>query len=165
MENKKIQFNDEKIVKIEINEDGDYIVLAADDSNFFDRFQDMCKIIIDISEKASTEISNIEKEFKNNNDIKDKLEKSLQISKLNIRFSDDVKQAIEVVFGEALFKKYYKKIYEQIPDFIPDGDCMMEFIDQITPIIEEMFGKKLEERNRINKERMKKYKPQDFNRK
>lgn len=162
MENKKIQFNDERIIKVEINNYGDYIVIAADDPNFFDRFQEMCKIIIELSENASSDIESVEKEFAGKNEIKYKLEKSSKLSELNIGFSEDVKKAIESVFGNDLFLKYFKEIYKQIPDFLPDGDCLMEFIDQITPIIEEVFEKKLEARNRINKERMKKYKPQDF---
>ncbi|MBD5507283.1 MAG: hypothetical protein HDR05_04300 [Lachnospiraceae bacterium] len=54
-----------------------------------------------------------------------------------------------------------RDIYSKIPDFLPSSDCIIDFFEQITPPMEEIFNRKLNARDKLSKQRMDRYQPQD----
>lgn len=161
MEKTRIEEKSVSLLKIELNKKGDYIVVSADDPTLFDRFSAGFKKIADMSDEMPRRIEEIEKKFDGKEDFSHLMEKTVQLSRENVRFSEEAIKVIDCIFGEDTVKKYFRHIYEEIPGFIPDSYCIMDFFEQVTPEMEKLFGKKIEKREKERKKRMEKYKPAD----
>lgn len=159
----KIKLNDSsvKLIKIELNKYGDYVAVSADDSMLLDRFVAGYKKIVDMSEDTPRKIEEVEKRYEGKEDFSATMDKTLEISRINVGFSKEATEIVDGIFGEGTIRKYFRDIFEEIPQFLPDADCFIEFLEEITPELEKLFGRKVEERNKKSRERMAKYQPQN----
>lgn len=165
METAKIGGHSAHILKIELNSSGDYIVVSADDPNLFDRYAAGYKRIVDLANSIPRELEEIEKKYRDDNDFSATMDKSLEMSGVNVNFSKESVRTIDGIFGEETIRKYFRETYEEIPDFLPDADCIMDFFEEITPVMEGLFDRKMERQRESSKARMERYKPQDFKKK
>lgn len=149
------------VEKIEVNEHGDYIAVNASDSLLFDNFVNCYKSIVEISEGMPGKVDAIETKYAGKNDFESAVEKASAISALNVDFSQKTISMIDAIFGEGTIKKYFRNIYEEIPSFLPDVECIIDFFEQITPVMEKIFGEHIKDRKKLRKARMAKYVPQD----
>lgn len=149
-----------KLHKVELNEVGDYIIISADDPKLYDRFVDGFNQIMDMADEMPKKLDKIEKQYAGKDDFKAVLEKTSAMSKVNVKFSEEAVMVVDGIFGEGTIKKFFAEIYKEIPDFLPDSDCIIDFLEKITPIVEKTFDRKMERR----KARMAKYQPQDHKR-
>ena len=161
MEKTRIEENSTGLLKVELNSYGDYIVLTADNPLLFDNFTAGFKHISDLADEIPAKLDEIENRYFGKDDFNSAMDKSLEMSKVNVQFSKDAVSVIDSIFGDGTVKKYFRNIIEEIPDFLPDVDCILDFFDKITPEMEKLFNRKVEERKKRSKERMAKYQPQD----
>lgn len=161
MEKTKIEEKNTGLLKVELNSYGDYIMLTADNPLLFDNFAAGFKRIADLADEISAKLDEIEKRYVGKDDFTSTMDKTLEMSKVNVQFSKDAVSVVDGIFGEGTIKKYFRSIIEEIPDFLPDVDCILDFFDKITPEMEKLFNRKVEERKKKSKERMAKYQPQD----
>lgn len=150
-----------RLEKIEVNDQGDYIALNPSDSMFFDNFVNCFQKIINMSEETQKKIEEIENRYDDKKNFESKIGKISETSKLNVQFSEESILIIDELFGEGTVKKYFRHIYEEIPSFLPDTECFIDFFEQIIPVVENIFGKHIKEREKLRKSRMAKYVPQD----
>lgn len=153
------------MTKVELNDDGDFIVLSADSATFFDNYVTFLKSLSDLADDTEKEINEIQDTFKDDMSMEDKLELTTKISKLNLGFSEKSKEMVDDLLGEGVTYKYFKELYDNVKDFVPDAECFMDFIEQINPVVEQLYGKKIEIRKNIDKSKVSKYAPQDFKKK
>lgn len=163
MENTKIKLSKSNIHlhKIELNDNGDYIAVSSDDDAIFDRFVTGYHHIVHAADEIPKKIEEIEKKYKGKEDFTASMDKAVQISKINIGFSEDAFKTVDGIFGEGTLKKYFIDVYKEIPDFLPSADCLLEFFENIIPVMENLFNRKVDDMRKRSKERMAKYKPQD----
>lgn len=161
MNNFKLQKEESKLVKIEVNDFGDAIFLHPDNANFIESFSQLYKDIFKYADEVQEQGEKLDAEYEGKEDTPEYV---LAYAKLNVGFSEKLISMSENVFGENVLKKYFKEEYDNIPDFIPDVDCFIDFIRQITPIISQVYDVKFNERP-IDKKKMDAYKPQDFKKK
>lgn len=160
METAKIEKNT-GLLKIELNSEGEYIVISADNSMLFDNFTAGVKNIADMADEIAEKLNEIQKRYEARADFESVMRKTSEVSKINVQFSKDAITVVDGIFGEGTVRKYFRETYEEIPDFLPDVDCILDFFEQITPEMEKLFNRKMEERREKSKERMAKYQPQD----
>ncbi len=146
-----------KVTKISLNSKGDYIAVIADDPKCFARFAAGFKQVADMAERAKENIAAIEEKYRDRQGFEADVEKVLEMSKESVRFSEEAERAVDFIFGEGTLRKYFSDIYEEIPDFTPDADSILDFFDQIMPIMEGIFKRKTGTR----KAQMEIYSPQD----
>jgi len=161
MEKEKIGLRSISLTKIELNDSGDYITVSADSPAFFDGFAAGYKQIADLADSIPGKLEEIEKKYEGREDFSSAMNKTLEMSGVNVDFSKAAAGIIDGIFGADTVKKYFRDIYEEIPDFLPDADCIIDFFEQITPVIEKLFDRKVERQRLASKERMSKYQPQD----
>lgn len=161
MEKEKIRLKSVNLTKIELNDSGDYITVSADSPTFFDGFAAGYKKIADLADGVPAKLDKIEKKYEGKEDFSDIMEKTLEMSRVNVDFSKEATVIIDGIFGSDTVKKYFRNIYSEIPDFLPDTDCIIDFFEQITPVIEKLFDRKIEKQKAASKARMEKYQPQD----
>ena len=158
MDIKRINEESVKMLKIELNDAENYIVVSADDPTLFDRFAAGFKKIADMADEKPKMLEEIEKKYKGKDDFNSVIEKTVAMSKVNVDFSKEAVAVVDGIFGEGTIRKYFAHVYKEIPEFLPDADCIIDFFEKITPTMEKAFDRKLERR----KARMAKYQPQDF---
>lgn len=164
MDTIKITDSSASLVKVELNSKGDYAVISTDDATLFDRFVAGFKHVSDIADAVPAKLKEIEKKYAQSTDTASKMDKVLEISRANVDFSREAVSVVDSIFGEKTVRKYFRNIYEQLPDFIPNPDCILEFFEKVTPEMEKLFNRKMEERDKLRKQRMSKYQPQDHKR-
>ena len=161
MEKVKLSEHSVSLVKIELNKQGDYTAISLDDSTLFDRFVAGFKHLAQLSDEMPDKIAEIEKKYADKEDFSSAVDRTLEISKVNVSFSKEASKVIDGIFGADTLKKYFRNIYDEIPEFLPNADCILEFFEKITPEMEKLFGRKVEARKAESKARMAKYQPQD----
>lgn len=90
--------------------------------------------------------------------------KTSEMSDVNVQFSEEAIRVIDGIFGADTVKKYFCESYEQNSNFLPDSECVMEFFENISPVLEKVFNRKIELQRKASRERMAKYVPQDHKR-
>lgn len=160
MEKERIELKDDGLIKVELNKEGEYISVSPKDSELFDRFVKGAQYISDLSDEIAKKVEQIEKQYNGKEDFKSVVQKASAMSKENVRFSTEAVKTIDGIFGEETIKKYFRNIYREIPDFLPDADCITDFFEQITPVIERVFSRRIEQLN-LSRKRMARYQPQD----
>lgn len=161
MENVRIERNSGNILKIELNSAGDYIAVSVDSPKLFDGFAAGYKYISELADKVPVQMDDIEKKYDGKEDFSSIMDKTLELSAVNVDFSKEASKTIDGIFGEGTVKKYFRDIYEEIPDFLPDADCIMDFFEQIIPVMEDLFQRKVDRLQKASKARMAKYQPQN----
>lgn len=152
---------DLSIEEITINKHGDKIFISAEDSTLFDRFVNCFDFIIKQSKSRAAELAEIEKKYVGKEDAESEIEMAVEMSRVNVEFSTEAVKMIDGVFGEGTVQKYFCDHYEKIPSFLPGIDCFMEFLDKISPIMEDVFGKMIKGREEASRARMAKYQTLD----
>ncbi len=157
--------------EITVNKQGDKIYISADDSALFDRFVNGFKNIMERAKKYDEDMMEIEKKYEGKEDIESDIEKTVEVSRVNMAFSEDGKRTIDSIFGDGITGKYFREIYEKIPDFTPGVNCFLDFFEEISPAMEQIFDREIDKRSELERERekarkarMEKYKPQDHRR-
>ncbi|MCM1416682.1 MAG: hypothetical protein NC430_12265 [bacterium] len=157
-------FNLETTLQIEevtVNKQGDKIYISAEDSTLFDRYVKCFDFIVKESKVNSEELTKIENKYEGKEDIESQIEMAVEMSRVNVEFSDKAVKEIDGIFGEGTIRKYFREHYEKIPDFLPGTDCFIDFLENITPVMETIFDRVMKNREAASKARMAKYTPQD----
>lgn len=153
--------HDSNLTKIDLNDMGEYVVISADDEAFFERFDAGYKHIIRRAEELKKELAEIDKKYEGKDDFWSKSDCTTEKIRMKKKFSEEIAQITDSIFGEETTRKLFRNVYEEIPDFVPSADCFITFFEQTAPEIGEIFGKTIETRNKASKARMAKYQPQD----
>lgn len=129
-----------RLIKLELNDYGDYVVVSPDDSALFERFAAGSKQVADITGRAGRELKKIVRKYKGQTDLDavcedEEVEKA---AKIQIQTSKDVIRIIDGIFGEGTVRKYFRKFYEQDPNFLPSAEYFTDFFDQITPAMKQL---------------------------
>ena len=156
-----LDLNGSEVDEIKLNEHGDILKVSGNDAALFDKFANGYDKIVKMSDEMPGKLEAAEKESADKNDV----EKAVAMSIVRVEFCENAIAVIDGIFGEETVKKRYRDYYESIPDFLPDEDLFIEFFETMTPIMEDIFNRKLERQQKASKERMAKYQPQDHKRK
>lgn len=115
-------------LKIEVNDEGDFIVLYVEDAGFIERFYG----IVSAFEKVSQDMEDAE-----NRQLSEKEQLSLVIEKTKL-----IMEKIDGLFGEDTCKKVFG-------DIIPSAYAIADFFEQLLPV----FNQYADERQRKLKEK------------
>lgn len=129
-----------RLIKLELNDYGDHIVVSPDDSALFKRFAAGSMQVADITGRTSRELEKIVRKYKGQTDLDavcedEEVEKA---AKIQVQASKDVIKIIDDIFGEGTIRKYFRKFYEEDPDFLPSVDYFIDFFEQITPAMKQL---------------------------
>lgn len=150
-----------EIDEIKLNEHGDILKISGNDAILFDKFANGYDDIVKMADEIPGRMEAAEKETADKDDIA----KAVAMSKVRVDFCNKAIGVIDEIFGEGTAKKSFKDYYDSIPDFLPDEDLFIAFFEKFTPIMEDIFDRKLKRQEKTSKARMAKYQPQDHKRK
>lgn len=128
---------DNGLRKIGVNDNGDYIELSINDAKLQERFADLIKWFDDYGKEMKRKEQEFEQEFGEEIESTEAVLKRSQIQK---SIFTECCEKIDQVFGKDTCTKVFG-------DIIPDDVLIVEFFDQMAPILEKM----LQERDNRNK--------------
>lgn len=132
------------LYKIELNDMGDYIEISTADTVIFDRFVETYRQIVNAAKELPRRYREIEKVRV----IPGHENKTVEKIRANVRFFEESAEKIDLVFGQGTLKKYFREHYEKIPDFMPGTECLIDFFEEMAPVLENLFGRKVDERDK-----------------
>lgn len=165
METIRLKENSDSLVKVELNDDGDFLMLTATSATFFDNYINFLENISNVIEDSDKRIEEFKAQYSDGLSDGEKIEIARKVAREEIAFSEKAIDIVNSFLGENTVQKYFKTLYDNVPDFVPGEECFAEFITNITPAIEKIYGKKIEIRANISKKKTEKYVPQDFRKK
>lgn len=148
-----------EVDEITLNKHDDKIEISADDASLFDRFANGYDSIMKMVDEVPSKIDSAEKEYAEKEDSD--IQKAVSVSRVRVEFCQEAIKIIDEIFGEGTAKKSFRDGYETIPDFLPDEDMFIAFFEKMTPIMEDIFDRKMKRQEKASKARMAKYQPQD----
>ncbi len=148
-----------EIDEITLNRHGDKIQVSADDASLFDRFAKGYDKIVKMADEMPGKLEAVEKEFDGKEDSD--IPKAVSMSRARVDFCEKAIGIIDEIFGEGTAKKSFRDGYEAMPDFLPDEDMFIAFFEKMTPIMEDIFDRKMKRQEKASKARMAKYQLQD----
>lgn len=141
----------ENLIKVIVNSQDDYIMLNSNDAVFVDKYTGIIKWMQERGASYDKSVGKWEKKYTGRKlvEIKDGVteidtEQILELSKLRIDMCRECCERIDGLFGEGTIRKYFREIYEEIPDFVPDEDCVYDFFEEISPIIGDVFNRRID---------------------
>lgn len=147
--------------EVEINTLGDKIAISPDDSAMLDNFVKCFDSVIKMFDENADKIAEIEKKYAGKEGVENDIAMAVEISAVNVDFSNKAVAAIDSVFGEGTVRLYFRDHYERIQNFLPGLACFMDFFTQMSPVMEDIFGKMSKNIAQLSKAKMARYQPQD----
>lgn len=147
--------------EVEINTHGDKIHISPDDSAMMDNFVKCFDNIVKMSDECAAKCAEIEKRYAGKEGVDNDIANAVELSSVNVSFSNESVKAIDSIFGNGTVRTYFRDHYEKIPNFLPGMACFMDFFAQMSPVMEDIFGKTVKNINELSKARIDKYMPQD----
>lgn len=139
---------EDSFAKVYLNSRNDFIFINEKDSTIFDLFADFLRWL----EEKDQDIKRKEKEYaekygteiiKRNEDGEVEeinTEAFLAYANLRTEIYREAAERIDSVFGSGTIRKYFYQSYEINPGFVPDDECIYDFLDEMTPILNELFS-------------------------
>lgn len=132
----------DKLIKLELNDYGDYVVVSPSDDALFERFAAGSKQVSDMAGRVSRELKIINRKCEEKTDFDAVCEKVEKAAKIQVQFSKDAIKIIDSIFEEGTVRKYFRKFYEQDPNFLPSVEYFTDFFEQIRPAMEQLLSMK-----------------------
>lgn len=148
-----------EVDEIILNKHGDKIQISADNASLFDKFANGYDKIVKMADEMPGKLEAVEKEFEGKEDSD--ISKAVSMSRVRVDFCEKAIGIIDEIFGEETAKKSFRDGYESMLDFLPDEDLFIAFFEKMTPIMEDIFNRKMERQEKTSRARMAKYQPQD----
>lgn len=155
----ELKLDGTEVDEITLNNHGDKIQISADNASLFDRFANGYDKIVKMADEITGKLEAVEKEFEEKEDSD--IEKAVAMSRVRVDFCEKSIGIIDEIFGDGTANKSFRDGYESMPDFLPDEDLFIAFFDKMTPIMEDVFNRKMKRQEKASKARMAKYQPQD----
>ncbi len=138
------------IKKIAIkDEDGDLItVITVDTANAdtANKFAGVIDRLNNISENCEKEASEWRKNHKDDMDDIN-VDAALELNSIRVKYLKQITESINGLFGEDAMKQIYG-------DIVPDELAIVEFVEQVIPVMNNLFNKRFEQvQNRYNVKR------------
>lgn len=161
-ENTILNKHSEEPLKVYVNDKEDFVYLDPTDTSFTAEFRKFLQWIDEKGKEVSETAQAMEEKYRDrpmietdengNTDID--MEQFGDLTDLQCEFNKAVADRIEALFGQNILHKYFYLSYEINPEFIPDELAIADFLDAMTPVLEDTFKtrfKRLDKRYSANR--------------
>lgn len=139
---------EENLAKVYLNSEDDFIYINEKDATIFDKFAEFLKWLDGKNNEVSQQEAEFDKKYgkdfvtrNENGDVEDvNVDAFVHYSKMRSDTYKETVERIDAIFGVGTIRKYFRKFYEINPDFVPDDECIYDFLDEMTPILNTLFS-------------------------
>lgn len=126
------------VVKVDVNDDGEYITLNFGDHDFANKFYGLQDKVQAMSAQMSTEEAEAREKYKDNPS-----EQNKAVADVSLKFHKQLKGDIDAVFGEDTCRKVFG-------DIVPWAYMYKDFFDQLAPYFEQFAKDSLKRVSKYN---------------
>ena len=126
---------EENLQKIEVNSYGDLVYINANDAGIFDRYADFLKWLEEKDAEVEKKRVELEEQYKDAEGI----DAFIAVTHYKKELFEEAAKRIDDIFGHDIIRKYFRVMYEMHEGFVPDEECILDFIDTITPALNTIF--------------------------
>ena len=139
---------EEDLVKVVLNSKNDFIFINTKNSKIFDDFAAFLQWI----EQKDAQVKASEKEYMERykepivkkdeaGDVEDiNTDALVEFCRFRTSIYKETIEKLDGIFGEGTIRKYFRAFYEINTDFVPNDECIYDFLDEMTPVLNEMFA-------------------------
>lgn len=138
---------EENLQKVEVNSYGDCIFINANDAGIFDRFAEMLAWLDKTSDELDAKERELGEKYRDAGEER-QLDAFLEVTAFKKEIFRVTVEKIDNIFGQSIVRKYFRVMYEAYEGFVPDEECILDFIDTMTPVLNVIFE---DRRKRIEK--------------
>lgn len=136
-----------QLIKVELNEYGDYILINPGDYTLSKRFSELIQWMEDKQAELGKLASEMNEKYKDTPMISADKEGNASVDteqlslyvKIKNELYEECQRRIGGLFGQDVLKKYFRALYEINPDFVPDEECIMDFLEEISPVLQTIY--------------------------
>lgn len=136
------------LFKLIVNEKGEYIYLDDKDPGIFDRFADFLKWLDDQDLRIKDKKIELQQKYGNgvlkrneNGGVMDiEIDAIVEMSKFQMNTYREAADRINKIFGGDILQKYFHVSYENNPDFVPGDECLFDFLEEMIPVLNDIFS-------------------------
>lgn len=141
----------DNLVKVYVNEYDDFIFLDKSDTTFTQKFASLIKWLENKQKELESKGKALDKKYAGkpiiskdeNENVKVDTEQFLLLTGMRVDLFKECVERIDGIFGKGTIRKYFRLSYEHIPDYIPDDAAISDFLEEITPVLEEIYKEKM----------------------
>ena len=142
---------DSGIKEIEVTNQNDELItvlkINVNDSNTANRFTKLIANLEHVSSEFESEAKEKEEKYSGREIMQKEskvldTEQVIDLCDMNIRYINRCIEEINAVFGENTIQNVYKECYAVNEDFVPDEDLLLQFVDNVIPIMNGLFKEK-----------------------
>lgn len=141
------QARDEHIVKVYLNDNDDYIYIDDRDTSIIDRFAEFIKWLEEKDKDITVRQAEFEKQYgadiitrDEDGEVEDiNVDVLIAFCKFRKEIYLEAAGQIDTILGQDAIKKFFRISYDINPDFVPDDECLYDFIEAITPVLNQVF--------------------------
>ena len=134
------------------NEKGEVITVLrinVADAKTAERFAHLIDNLDNISNEVKKEAQRLEQEEKVLAESKEvDTKRIISVNALKVQYIEKCIAEINEVFGTNTIQNVYKECYEDREDFVPDESLLLQFVENVIPVMDELFHKRFEENRR-----------------
>ena len=156
VENRIQNRHSEGTIKVFVNEFDDYVLLDPSDTSLVMRFQRFMVWLNERGQKLQQEAAELDEKYKDTPMVQENeetgetdidLEQFGKFAETQYAFYNEIAAKLNEVFGQDVIRKYFRVSYEINPEFVPDDLAIQDFLESITPVMEQVFQTRFERMN------------------
>lgn len=140
------------LVKVTVNDFDDYILINPGDASFPHKFSEFVHWLDIKTADLEKTAGKMKEKYKDVPMISEKedgnvfvdSEQLLTFTQIQMDLYKECEERINALFGQNTLKKYFRAFYEVNPDFTPDENCITDFIEEISPVLEAAYNARFE---------------------
>lgn len=141
----------DNLVKIYVNEYDDFIFLDKSDTTFTRKFAELIEWMENKQKELESKGKELDKKYTgkpiiskdDDENVEVDTEQILLLTGMRVDLFKECAERIDSIFGEGTIRKYFRLSYEHLPDYIPDDTTISDFLEEITPVLEEIYKEKM----------------------
>lgn len=142
----------EDLVKVVVNDHEEYILINPGDASFPHKFSEFLHWLDGRTAELEKTSKKMGEKYEgkpmiSQNEDGDTVvdsEQLLAFTQIQMDLYKECEEKIDSLFGQDTLKKYFRAFYEINPDFTPDENCITDFIEEISPVLEKAYNARFE---------------------
>lgn len=151
MQERRLGNNNDNLVKVYVNEADDYIILDRSDTTFTQRFAQFIEWMENKQKELEVKGKELDEKYAGkpivsngeDGEVHVDTEQFMVLANMRVELFKECVERIDSIFGKDTIRKYFRQAYEHIPDYVPDDTAISDFLEEITPVLEEIFKEKM----------------------
>ncbi len=123
------------------------LFINMENEDIIPAFSRLIQNLSHVTDEFMKEAEELEDKYKDENEDSG-YEGIVEKSRAKVRYIEKCIAEIDAVFGQGTIRNVYKECYDLNKYFVPSEELLIQFVDEVIPIMNELFKQKFQENKR-----------------